>query len=180
MTASKSHLPRRPLILGHLIADAMSTDELNTRIENILRWQPIEGRCNLQFVASIVPARWSKRARMNSHASAEDLLPELHQGVGDSTLAAVGRQRRTACSLEAWHVENKCDCPCAVQEMSSSCPTFRFEAPLGDLVFHAHTQPPPEKTGKKLRDIGGFRVWIRPRGEPLAAQVYAGGRPKRS
>ena len=29
--------------------------------------------------------------------AAEDLLPEIHKGVGDSTLAAVGRQRRTAC-----------------------------------------------------------------------------------
>eukprot|EP00439_Symbiodinium_sp_Y106_P060134 s167_g8.t2 len=39
----ESHLPRHPVILGHFIAGAMSADEPNTRIENILQWQPIEG-----------------------------------------------------------------------------------------------------------------------------------------
>ena len=60
MTASESHLPRHPVILGHFIAGAMSADEPNTRIENILQWQPIEGPCSLQYVASIVPVSLDK------------------------------------------------------------------------------------------------------------------------
>ena len=122
----------------------------NTRIENILQWQPIEGPCSLQYVASIVPVSLDKSSH-DLTSLQRDLLPELHKRSRRFDACSSGKAEKDG--LQVGAAFYRCDCARAVQEMFFSCPTFRFEAQMGGpLLFDACTKPPPLQTWKKAAD----------------------------